>query len=128
MVAKNTTTSAVPTPSVLELLKAQLIIAEQSAKGSEAIQAKLESAKAEVTKLTAELTPFAEARNRVTQLKNAIRTLEAPVSGKVFSGRGVEMTPEVKAKLSATHKALWAKKKAAAAAAGQPAPVVGVKA
>ena len=63
-----TTTSAVATPSVLDLLRRQLSEAEASTKGSEAVAAKLELAKADVAKYQAELLPFASARNRVSQL------------------------------------------------------------
>jgi hypothetical protein len=118
-----TTTSAVATPSVLDLLRRQLSEAEASTKGSEAVAAKLELAKADVAKYQAELLPFASARNRVSQLKAAIKTLEAPVTGRSFGG-GVVMTQAVKDKLSATHKRLWQEKRAKAAAAGLAVPVV----
>jgi hypothetical protein len=118
----STTTSAVATPTVLDQLKAQLVEAERAASGSEAVAAKLELAKADVAKYQAELLPFASARNRVTQLKAAIKTLEAPVTGRSFGG-GVVMTDEVKRKLSETHKRLWQEKKARLAAAGQPMAV-----
>jgi hypothetical protein len=113
------TTSAVVTPSVLDLLRRQLSEAEETCKGSEAVAAKLELAKADIAKYQAELLPFASARNRVSQLKAAIKTLEAPVTGRSFGG-GVIMTDAVKAKLSASHKAIWAKRRAAA---GQPVAV-----
>lgn len=102
--------------TVVDQLKSQLLAAEKEVGGSEELQAKLEVARAEVTKLVEALKPFAEARNRVLNLKSAIKALEAPVN-RSSGNRGVTMTDEVKAKLSATHKRLWAQKKAASAAA-----------
>lgn len=98
--------------SIVEQLKIQLAEAEKSIGDSAATQSKLDEAKALVVKFTEELRPFSEARQRVSNLRQAIKSLEAPVSGH----RGVQMTPEVRAKLSQSHKKIWEVRRAAKAA------------
>jgi hypothetical protein len=104
--------------SVLDQLRLQLAAAEKGIGCSEELTKRLEAAKLEVARLTAELRPFSEARNMVSNLKAAIRSLEAPLT-RAAGNRSVVMTPEVKAKLSQAHKAIWAKRKAAAASQSQ---------
>jgi hypothetical protein len=95
--------------SIVQQLQNELVQAEKNASGSEKIVAELNAAKAQVTLLSSQLKGFSEARARVAQLRNAIRSLTGPVGG------GVVMSAETKLKLSETHKRLWAQKKAAKA-------------
>jgi hypothetical protein len=114
-VGSNVTSTQV---SIIEQLRKQLSEAEESIKGSAGIQEKLDAAKAAVALYTTQLQPYSQARNRIVNLRNAIKSLETPTNR---SNHGVTMTPEVRAKLSASHKKLWAAKRAAAA--GQPVAV-----
>lgn len=122
MTAKNNvTTSAVATPSVLDMLRAQLAEAQKGIAGSEKIEAELKEAEAKVVAIKTQLAPFAQAKVSVRNIQRAIDSLE----GKAIGGLGGPMSEESKRKLSETHKKLWAAKKEAAAKAGVTLPKVG---